>query len=94
MIRSYDYLIKAYRVPSFRDEIIRHINLPNDSEMIYDFAILKFDSKSKTIREYPNTGVFLANKVLPMEISYSGFYQIMESDTPHLICEQVCKFPK
>ncbi len=94
MIRSYDFLIKAYRVPAFREEIIRHINLPNDSEMIYDFAILKFDNTSKIIKEYPNTGAFLANKVFPMEISYDGFYQIMESDKPWLICEQVCKFPK
>ena len=72
---EYDYLIRAYNVPAFREEIIRHINLPNDSEMIYDPAILQFDNTSKIIREYPNTGVFLANKVIPMEISYKVFFK-------------------
>lgn len=94
MIRSYDFLIRAYRVLSFREEIIRHINLPTDSEMIYDFAILKFDYDKRVIKEYPNIGVFLANKVFPMEISYDAFFQIMDNKGPWFICEKECKLVK
>lgn len=92
MTRSYDFLIRAYRVPAFREEIISHINSPNSSEMIYEFAVLKFEPKDKMIREFPNTGVFLANKVIPMEISFDGFFRIMNSKEPWLICDKECKF--
>ena len=92
MTHSYDFLIRAYRVPSFREDIIKHINLPADSEMIYDFAILKFDHDKKAIRESPNIGVFLANKIVPMEISYDAFFQMMDSEEPWVICEKECKF--
>ena len=92
MTRSYDFLIRAYRVPPFREEIIEHINSPTDSEMIYDFAILKFDHDKRVIRETANIGSFLANKVFPMEISYDAFFKMMDSDEPWLICEKECKF--
>ena len=92
MIRSYDFLIRAYKVSEFREEIVKHINSTANSEMIYDFAILKFDCENRVIREYPNTGVFLASKVFPMELSYDAFFQMMDSEEPWSICEKECKF--
>ena len=92
MILSYDFLIHAYRVPSFREEIVKRITLPSNSEMIYDFAILKFDHEKKVIREFPNINVFMANKVIPMEISSDAFFKMMDSEEPWLICEKECKF--
>lgn len=92
MIRSYDFLIHAYKVPAFKEEIIQHIKLPSNSEIIFDFAIIRFDHQNKMIREYPNTGIFLASKVFPMELSYDTFFKIMDSKDPWLICEKECRF--
>ena len=92
MTRSYDFLIRAYRVTAFKEEIIQHINLSNDSEIVFDYAIIRFDHQKRMIREYPNTGVFLASKVFPMELSYDAFFQIMDSKEPWLICEKECRF--
>ena len=92
MIRSYDFLKKAYRVPSFRNEILRHIHLTTNSEMVYEYAILKFDYENKVIREYPNPGALLSCKVFPMELSYDAFLQMMSSEDPWTFFENECRF--
>ena len=88
MIKSYDFLIKAYHNPKFRTEIIEHINMKENSEIIFQNALLKFDYGNRKIIELP----YGSAKVWAMEISYNDFIAMMNSDNPISIIEKTCKF--
>lgn len=92
MVQSYDFLVHAYRNELFRQEINEHILLDADSELTHYSALLKFDSVHKMIREYPLEGAMFACKIIPMELSYEAFNNIMESSEPWLIAEKECHF--
>ena len=74
MIKSYDFLIKAYHNPKFRTEIIEHINMKANSEIIFQNALLKFDYGNRKIIELP----YGSAKVWAMEISYNDFIAMNE----------------
>ncbi len=88
MIQSYDFLIKAYHNSKFRTEIIEHINMKENSEIIFQNSLLKFDYENKNIIELP----YSSAKVWAMEISYDNFIAMMNSDNPISITEKSCKF--
>ena len=88
MIQSFDFLLYAMRSPEYKEQIINHIKMEEDSEIIYRGALIKFDSKNKMIREYPLEG---EAKVIPMEFSYDAFYRFMDSEDPWLVVEKEFK---
>ena len=91
MIQSFDFLIHAKNSPELKEQIIKHMQMEEDSEMIHYNAIIKFDSKNKIIREDPLEGAPLAIKILPIEFSYDAFYRFMDSEDPWLIVEKEFK---
>lgn len=91
MIQSFDFLVHAKTSTKLKEEIIKHIQMEEDSEMIHYNAIIKFDSKNKMIREEPLEGATFAAKIIPMEFSYDAFYKFMESDDPGPVVEKEFK---
>lgn len=88
MIQSYNFLIKAYHNSKFQTEIIEHINMKENSEIIFQNALLKFDYGNRKIIELP----YSSAKVWTMEISYDDFIAMMNNDDPIAIIEKACKF--
>lgn len=88
MIQSYDFLMKAYHHSKFRTEIIEHINMKENSEIIFQNAFLKFDYENRKIIELP----YSSAKVWAMEISYDDFIAMMNSSHPMTIAENACIF--